>query len=76
MAGAVDPLGGGTPSEYLPSVRRCSAIANTRSIGSGRPSVHSVGGPSRKPRAAGGARWSDGPGPRSTSSVGMTAVKV
>jgi hypothetical protein len=42
-----------TPSEYLPSDLRCSAIASTRSIGVVAFSVQSVAGVVRKPVPAG-----------------------
>ena len=67
-----------TPSEYLPSVRRCSAAASTRSIGSApAPSVHFSVGPWMK--AAPGGSGHDCSADPTVSSVssssGWTAVK-
>ena len=65
------------PSEYLPSLRRCSAAARTRSIGSvPAPSVHFSVGPCTKAAPGGRGEASDDPIVSSvSSSSGRTAVK-
>ena len=66
-----------TPSEYLPSERRCSAAASTRSIGSvPASSVHFSVGPWMNAAPAGrGVRSADPTVSSLSSSSGWTAVK-
>ena len=66
-----------TPSEYLPSERRCSAAARTRAIGSlPAPSVHFSVGPWMKAAPAGRLVSSEEPTVSGVStSSGWIAVK-